>query len=53
MEALEEDTDLVLRGITASLCSVEGVNGVQFLVDGEFQMTLGTTDISGALTAAE
>lgn len=53
LEALEEDTDLVLRGITASLCSVEGVNGVQFLVDGEFQMTLGTTDISGALTAAE
>lgn len=53
LNLLKENVDTVLQGIAASLCSVEGVNGVQFLVDGEYQMTLGTTDISGALTAAE
>lgn len=53
LNILQENVDTVLQGITASLCSVEGVNGVQFLVDGEYQMTLGTTDISGALTTAE
>ena len=53
LSLLEENVDTVLQGIAASLCSVEGVSGVQFLVDGEFQMTLGTTDISGALTAVE
>ena len=48
---LEGREGLILAGITDSLCSLEGVGGVQFLLDGEFQMSLGQADISGPMTA--
>ena len=42
-------TDRVLRGLTASLCSVRNVRQVQILVDGQVQPTLGGVNISEPL----
>ena len=53
LSVLPEDKTNVINGLVNSLCSIEGVSGVQFLLDGEFQLSLGTVDISGPLTAAE
>ena len=41
---------LLLEGLVDSLCSLEGVDGVQILLDGEYQMLLGTQPISRPLT---
>ena len=40
---------LLLEGLVNSLCSLEGVNEVQILLDGEYQMLLGTQPISRPL----
>lgn len=39
----------IMRGMVATLCSVEGVKSVQVLIDGEMQNTFGVTDISSPL----
>lgn len=41
---------LLLEGLVDSLCSLEGVDEVQILLDGEYQMLLGTQPISRPLT---
>ena len=40
----------LLEGLVNSLCSLEGVDEVQILLDGEYQMLLGTQPISRPLT---
>ena len=40
---------LLLEGLVNSLCSLEGVSEVQILLDGEYQMLLGTQPISRPL----
>lgn len=40
---------LLLEGVVNSLCSLEGVSEVQILLDGEYQMLLGTQPISRPL----
>lgn len=42
----------ILRGLVATLCSVEGVDSVQMLIDGEMQNTFGVMDISSPLLPA-
>ena len=52
MELLPESSAeqrLLLEGLVNSLCSLEGVSEVQILLDGEYQMLLGTQPISRPL----
>ena len=52
LETLEEAADLqrAIDAIAASLCSLESVEEVRFLVDGDFAESYGTADISNAYT---
>ena len=44
---------MVLRGIVNSLCSLEDVEQVQILLNGDYQMLLGTQPISRPLLPSE
>ena len=44
---------MVLRGIVNSLCSLEEVEQVQILLNGDYQMLLGTQPISRPLLPSE
>ena len=44
---------LMLEGLVDSLCSLEGVEQVQILLDGDYQMLLGTQPISRPLQPSE
>ena len=55
-ELLPEDPEtqsLLLRSIVRSLCSLDDVDAVQIVVDGEMRGTFGTVDISQPLTDSE
>ena len=43
----------ILEGLVNSLCSLEGVEQVQILLDGDYQMLLGTQPISRPLLPTE
>ncbi len=52
-ELLPEDPDeqdLLVRSVVRSLCSIDGVDAVQILIDGEMRGTFGAVDISQPLT---
>jgi germination protein M len=52
-ELLPEDPEqqaLLVQSVTRSLCSIDGVDAVQILLDGEMRGTFGTVDISYPLT---
>lgn len=54
MEGLAEDLPLgtALRSLSQSLCSLEAVSEVRFLVDGEFEERYGSVDVSEPYIAA-
>lgn len=47
----EEGSETILRGVVLSLCSLEGVSSVQFLVDGEYSRSFAGVDVSAPWTA--
>ena len=53
MDGLSEDLPLgtALRSLSQSLCSLEAVSEVRFLVDGEFEERYGSVDVSEPYTA--
>ena len=55
-ELLPEDPEsqtLLVQSIVRSLCSVDGVNAVQILLDGEMRGTFGAVDISQPISDSE
>ena len=53
VDGLSEDLPLgtALRSLSQSLCSLEAVSEVRFLVDGEFEERYGSVDVSEPYTA--
>ena len=56
MSLLPEDSQkqrIMLEGLVNSLCSLEGVEQVQILLNGDYQMLLGTQPVSRPLLPTE